>query len=95
MLTLLQGFCDASKDASLASFASGAGLPGRAKANGFDHCANVQALPTDKYKRGDVAKQFGVKGCCGVFVAKHSAVVEFYTGQEKDDFDKDAILACF
>eukprot|EP01083_Nonionella_stella_P038568 104893_1 len=90
-----QGFCEGSKDASKASFAAGVGLLGRAKANGFDSCPNVQSLPGDKFLRLDLAKEYGVKGVCAVFVPKFDAVIEFYTDQERSDFDKDGILACF
>ncbi len=60
---------------------------------GFDMCTNVQELSDGMYLCGAVAKQFGVKGCCAVFLPKLGVVMEFYTGEERDDFNKIAIIA--
>ncbi len=95
LLKCFQGYCEGTQDASMASFTYGVGLIGRAKANGFDSCPNVQRLPDYKFLRLDMAKQFGVKGCCAFYVAEFDAVVEFYSDEERPDFDREGIMACF
>ncbi len=79
----------------MASFESGVGLIGRARANGFDSTPNVQNLSAKKFLRLDLAKKHGVKGTVAVYVPKLDAVMEFYTGEERSDFDQEGILACF
>ncbi len=79
----------------MASFTYGVGLIGRARAHGFDSCPNVQRLPGYKFLRLEIAEQLGVKGCCAVYVAEFDAVVEFFSDEERSDFDREGILACF
>ncbi len=79
----------------MASFEYGVGLIGRANQTGFEVSPNVQNLSADKFLRLDLAKEFGVKGTVAVYLAKFEAVAEFYTGEERSDFDKEGILSCF
>ncbi len=95
MFGCFQGYTDGTKDASVATFAEGVGLIGRAKETGFDFSSNVQELSAEKFLRRDLAERFLVKGACAVYVAEFDAVVEFYTGVEVSEFDKAGILACF
>eukprot|EP01083_Nonionella_stella_P150152 477846_1 len=89
-----QKFTDASKDKEAARFATGVGMIGRAKKDGFDSCNNVQALSAMEYKRHQTAVNAGVKCCCAIFLKQWDSVVEFY-GTDDCKFDKDGIEACF
>ncbi len=73
----------------------GVGLIGRAKANGFDSIPNVQNLPVAMFNRLDLAKEFGVKRAVAVYLSEYDVVVEFYTGEERSDFDQKGIADCF
>ncbi len=79
----------------MASFPEGVGLIGRAKANGFDSTPNVQELSAENFLRLDLAKEYGVKGAVAVYVSDYDVVVEFYSGEERSDFEQKGILDCF
>ncbi len=95
LIVCFQEYTDGTKNASLASFAKEVGLIGRARESGFEVSSNVQKLSADQFLRLKLAQDSGVKGTAAVYVAKFEAVVEFYTGEERSDFDKEGILACF
>ncbi len=85
----------------MASFESGVGLIGRAKESGFDSSSNVQELSAENFLRLDIAKEHGVKGVYAIYVPNYDVVIEFYTGEERLDFNEErsdfneGILECF